>query len=134
LSLNIFEPAGMVRIASQHSASETVARLKALLQARGVELFAHIDFSADAQRAGLTLRPEHLLLFGNPKAGTPLMQSVPSVGLDLPLKALIWEAADGQSYLAYNDPRYILQRHGVSSELGANLASLLPLLQRATEA
>jgi len=85
---------GIVRIASQHSVAATVERLEAALRERAILIFARIDFSGDAGRAGLTMRPEQLLIFGNPKGGTPLMQAAPSVGLDLPLKALVWEDAD----------------------------------------
>ena len=94
-------------------------------------IFARIDFSGDAGRAGLHMRPEQLLIFGNPKGGTPLMQAVPTIGLDLPLKALVWEDAEGKTWLAYNDPKYIVQRHAVESNLGANLAGVIPLLERA---
>jgi len=94
-------------------------------------IFARIDFSGDAGRAGLHMRPEQMLIFGNPKGGTPLMQAVPTVGLDLPLKALVWEDAEGRTWLAYNDPDYIVQRHAVESNLSINLAGVIPLLERA---
>lgn len=94
-------------------------------------IFARIDFSGDAYRAGLQMLPEQMLIFGNPKGGTPLMQAVPTVALDLPLKALVWEDAEGKTWLAYNDPKYIVQRHALDSSLGANLAGVIPLLERA---
>ena len=122
---------GLVRIESRHSTQITAQRLEALLNNAGVRIFARIDFSADAKAAGLEMRPEILLLFGNPKAGTPLMIEQPSVGIDLPLKALLWEEADGRSWLAYNDPSYIVQRHAVRMALAANLAAAVPLLERA---
>ena len=84
---------GITRMRSAHSVAQTVQRLESLLKERGVMIFARIDFSGDAARAGLTLREEQMLIFGNPKAGTPLMQSAPAAGLDLPLKALVWEDA-----------------------------------------
>ena len=122
---------GIVRIAAQGSAAQTAARLEALLKERGILVFAHLDFTADAARAGLTMRPEQLLIFGNPKAGTPLLQTEPTAGLDLPLKALIWEDAEGHTWIAYNDPEYLLRRHGLPATLGPNLAAVIPLLQRA---
>ena len=94
-------------------------------------IFARIDFSGDAARAGLTMPPEQMLIFGNPKAGTPLMQSVPAAGLDLPLKALAWEDAEGHTQIAYNDPQYIIRRHGLDAALAANLAAVVPLIERA---
>jgi uncharacterized protein (DUF302 family) len=125
--------AGVIRIPSQHSVVATVERLQGLLKERGVLVFAHINFSADAERAGLTMRPEQLLIFGNPKAGTPLMQAQPLAGLDLPLKALVWEDADGKAWIAYNDPQYVIRRHGLAAALGANLAAVVPLLERAAQ-
>jgi uncharacterized protein (DUF302 family) len=122
---------GITRIPSRHSAAETLQRLESLLTERGVMIFARIDFSGDAARAGLTLRPEQMLIFGNPKAGTPLMQSVPAAGLDLPLKALVWEDSEGHTQIAYNDPQYIIRRHGLDAALAANLAAVVPLIERA---
>ena len=122
---------GIRRITSQHSVTGTVERLEALLKERGVMVFARIDFSGDAARAGLTMRPEQMLIFGNPKAGTPLMQSVPAAGIDLPLKALVWEDAEGRTQIAYNDPQYVVRRHGLDPALAANLAAVVPLLERA---
>ena len=124
---------GIVRIDSHHSVVQTAERIEALLKEHGIQIFAHLDFAADAARAGLTMRPEQLLIFGNPKAGTPLMQTQPTVGLDLPLKALIWENAEGRVTIAYNDPQYLLQRHGLSSTLNPNIAAVIPLLQRAAQ-
>ena len=123
---------GITRIGSPHSVPQTLERLESLLRERGITIFARIDFSGDAARAGLTMRPEQLLIFGNPKAGTPLMQSVPAAGLDLPLKALVWEDAAGHTQIAYNDPQYIIRRHGLDAALAANLAAVVPLIERAT--
>jgi uncharacterized protein (DUF302 family) len=125
--------AGIVAITSRHSVGDTAARLAGALRERGILLFAHLDFSADAARAGLTMRPEQLLIFGNPKAGTPLMQAQPTVGLDLPLKALIWEDAEGRVTIAYNDPQYVLRRHGLTEALAANIAGVIPLIEHAAE-
>jgi uncharacterized protein (DUF302 family) len=122
---------GITRISSPHSVPQTVERLESLLKERGIMIFARIDFSGDAARAGLTMPPEQMLIFGNPKAGTPLMQSVPAAGLDLPLKALVWEDAAGHTQIAYNDPQYIIRRHGLDAALAANLAAVVPLIERA---
>ena len=122
---------GITRITSRHGVALTMERLESLLKERGVKIFARIDFSGDAAHAGLSLRPEQMLIFGNPKAGTPLMQSVPAAGLDLPLKALVWEDAEGSTQVAYNDPQYIIRRHGLDAALAANLAAVLPLIERA---
>ena len=124
---------GIIRLRSAYPVAETLDRLEAALKQRAVMVFARIDFSGDAARAGLSLRPEQLLIFGNPKGGTPLMAAQPSVGLDLPLKALAWEDVDGQVWVAYNDPRYIVQRHGVAAALAANLAAVTPLLEHAAQ-
>lgn len=124
---------GVVRIASHHTVAETVDRIESLLKQRGILVFARIDFSADAARAGLNMRPEQLLIFGNPRAGTPLMLAAPIAGLDLPLKALAWEDADGRVWIAYNDPQYVLRRHALASTLSANLAAAVPILEQAAQ-
>jgi uncharacterized protein (DUF302 family) len=126
-----FHGDGLVRLESRHSTPITGQQLEALLSKAGIRIFARIDFSADAKAAGLEMHPELLFLFGNPRAGTPLMVEQPSVGIDLPLEALLWEDADGRSWLAYNDPAYILRRHGMSLGLATNLAAAVPLLERA---
>ena len=123
--------AGVIRIRSQHSVAVTIDRLQGLLKQRGILVFAHIDFSGDAAKAGLQMRAEQMLIFGNPKAGTALMVAAPAAGLDLPLKALVWEDADRSTWIAYNDPQYIVRRHGLAPELGANLAAVVPLLEQA---
>ncbi|HWZ61510.1 MAG TPA: DUF302 domain-containing protein [Steroidobacteraceae bacterium] len=125
--------AGVVRRASPHSVAETAARLESLLAERGVLVFARIDFAADAARAGLSMRPEQLLIFGNPRAGTALMQTEPVAGLDLPLKALIFEDGDGRTWIAWNDPQYVIDRHGLPAALTANLAAVVPLIERAVQ-
>ena len=122
---------GIVRLASHHSVAATVDRLEALLQQRGVKVFARIDFSADAAREGLSMLPEQQLIFGNPKAGTPLMLAQPSCALDLPLKAVCWQDPDGKCWLAYNEPGYLVRRHSVPDELANNLAAVIPLIERA---
>ena len=122
---------GLVKMTSSHSVSDTLDRLGASLKQRSILVFARIDFSADAARAGMRMRPEQMLIFGNPKAGTPLMLQVPAVGLDLPLKALAWEDAEAQVWIAYNDPQYIVRRHGIDANLVANLAAVVPLIESA---
>ncbi|MBV8855309.1 MAG: DUF302 domain-containing protein [Sinobacteraceae bacterium] len=117
----------------KHSVAVTMQRLQSLLRDRAISVFAHIDFSGDAQRAGLSMPPEQLLLFGNPKAGTPLMLAHPEAGLDLPLKALIWEDGSGQTWLGYNEPSYIIQRHALEPSFNANLQAAMPLLHQAAE-
>jgi len=130
---NAQDDSGVVRIASLHSVGETLDRLERLLKERGLIVFARIDFSGDAARAGLAMRAEQMLVFGNPRAGTPLMQAVPESGIDLPLKALAWEDADGKTWLAYNSPEYVLRRHGLAASFGANLAAPVPLLEAAAK-
>jgi len=125
--------AGVVRIASAHSVADTVARLDVLLRERGALIFARIDFSGDAAHAGLSMRPEQMLVFGNPKAGTPLMQAEALAGLDLPLKALVFEDGAGKVWVAWNDPEYIVRRHGLPAALAANLAAVVPLIEQAAQ-
>jgi uncharacterized protein (DUF302 family) len=124
---------GIVRIASHHTVAETMDRIKSLLKQRGILVFARIDFSADAARTGLSMRPEQLLIFGNPKAGTPLMLAAPVAGLDLPLKALAWEEADDRVWIAYNDPQYVVRRHALAATLSANLAAAVSILEQAAQ-
>ena len=123
--------AGVVQLPSHHSVGTTIDRLEDLLKQRGILVFARIDFSGDAGRAGLRMRPEQMLIFGNPKAGTPLMLTAPAAGLDLPLKMLAWEAPDGKVWAAYNDPQYIVQRYHLPADHAANLGAVVPLIERA---
>lgn len=104
---------GMVDVRSPHAAKVTMDRLEELVKARGLNVFARIDHAAGAAKIGQTLRPTELLIFGNPQGGTPFMQCAQTVGMDLPLKALVWEDATGQVWLSYNDPAYLAQRHEV---------------------
>ena len=120
---------GFVQIASSHSVAATLERLESQLKEHGITIFARLDFAADAARVGLNMRPERMLIFGNPKAGTPLMQAVPASGLDLPLKVLVWEDAQGKAWIAYNRPEYIIARHGLPAPLAANLAGVIPLIE-----
>lgn len=125
---------GFSELASEHSVTETLDRLEALLKERGIAVFCRIDFSSDAQRAGLSLRSEQLLIFGNPKAGTPLLLAAPTVGLDLPLKLLAWEDGNGQTRIAFNLASYITQRHELAAAMNANLEAVVPLIERAAAA
>jgi len=127
---------GLITIPSSHSAPETVARLKAVLNARGVTVFAEIDHAERAIEADMDLRPTMLIVFGSPRAGTPLMQDKQRAGIDLPLKALIWEDGDGKVWLTYNDPAWLARRHALDrrterfvSALSATLAVLCRTLQ-----
>jgi uncharacterized protein (DUF302 family) len=122
---------GLIRRESRYPSAVTIHRLETLLTEKGVKIFARIDFSGDARVAGLTLRPELMLIFGNPKAGTPLMVERPTVGIDLPLRVLAWEDAAGQSWMAFNDPGYIIERHGLTESLAKNLAAVIPLMEQA---
>ncbi len=104
---------GLITVKSPYSAKETMARLETIAKQRGLIIFARIDHSAGAAKVGMTLRPTELLIFGNPKGGTPFMECAQTVGIDLPLKALVWEDALAQTWLGYNDPAYLAERHGV---------------------
>jgi uncharacterized protein (DUF302 family) len=104
---------GLATIPSPFGPKETVDRLEAQIQAKGLTVFARIDHAAGAVKAGLPLAPTELIIFGNARGGTPLMQSVQTVGIDLPLKALVWEDASGKTWLSYDEPSWIAQRHGV---------------------
>jgi uncharacterized protein (DUF302 family) len=103
---------GLVALASPHPPAETMNRLEAEVKKRNLAVVARIDHAAAAQRIGQTLRPTELLVFGNPQAGTPLMLCAQLVGIDLPMKALVWADAAGQTWLGYNDPRWLMHRHG----------------------
>jgi uncharacterized protein (DUF302 family)/uncharacterized membrane protein YidH (DUF202 family) len=122
---------GILRAPSGHSVDETVNRLEAALQARGVTLFALVDHSGEAAKAGFTMRPTKLLIFGSPKAGTPLMLAAPSVALDLPLKILVSEDAGGRVWMSWDSPEYLAARHGVPADLLPNVAVVGALATKA---
>jgi uncharacterized protein (DUF302 family) len=125
---------GLVTIASKFSAKETVDRLAADLQAKGITVFARIDHAAGAAAVGMPLRPTELLIFGNPKAGTPLMQSKQTIGIDLPLKILAWEDAAGKVWLTYNDPGWLARRHGLGPGTDASVNALGTVLAKLANA
>jgi len=124
---------GIVTIPSHHSVDETVEKFKTILQTKGVQLFAFIDHSGEAEKAGMRMHPTKLFIFGNPKAGTPLMIAAPSIAIDLPLKALIWEDANAKVWISYNAPAYLQTRHGLSQELIQNIAVVEALAANAAE-
>jgi len=105
---------GLTTIPSSVGAKETTDRLEKEIRAHGMEVFARIDHAAGAAKVGLTLRPTELIIFGNARGGTPLMQSVQTVGIDLPLKVLVWEDASAKTFISYNEPSWIAQRHGIA--------------------
>ena len=113
---------GIVDTLSNHSVEETVERLKGILQAKGVTLFALIDHSGEAEKIGMKMRPTKLFIFGNPKGGTPLMLAAPSSAIDLPLKILVWEDANQKVWISYNSLAYLKERHGLPDGLMANIA------------
>jgi uncharacterized protein (DUF302 family) len=124
---------GIVTQPSAHSVDATVEKLQTMLQAKGVALFAVIDHSGEAQKVGLAMPPTKLLIFGNPKGGTPLMLASPSVAIDLPLKILVAEGADGKVSVSYNAPEYLHTRHNLPAELLANIAMVGALAAKAIE-
>lgn len=124
---------GIVRIQTHHSVDEAVAKLKSLLQARGVTLFAVIDHSSEAAKAGLQMPNTKLLIFGSPKAGTPVMLAAPSIAIDLPLKILVAEDGDGKVSVSYNSTQFLGERHGVPAELRKNLAAIEGLAEAAAD-
>ncbi len=129
---------GLITLASAHDVGTTLDRLTAALDAKGVTIFARIDHAAGAASVGLPLRPTTLVIFGNPAAGTPLMQIAQTAGIDLPLKALVWQSVDGSTQLTYNDPAWIAVRHGAGSEaqqaVNALSAAMAAFARQATSA
>jgi uncharacterized protein (DUF302 family) len=124
---------GIITLRSAHSVEQAVERIRETLLAKGIKLFALIDHSGEAEAAGLQMPPTKLLIFGNPKAGTPLMITAPSIAIDLPLKLLVWEDANGKVWIAYNDPDYLKARHNLPSDLVKNLAAAAALAETAVE-
>jgi uncharacterized protein (DUF302 family) len=121
---------GLVSVRSGFTADETMKRLEAAVRAKGLSVFARIDHAAGAAEVGMALRPTNLLIFGNARGGTPLMQAAQTIGIDLPLKALVWTDVDGATWISYNDPAWLAGRHGVEVETAA-LAGMLDAVARA---
>jgi uncharacterized protein (DUF302 family) len=113
---------GIIDLPTNHSVDEIVEKLKGILAAKGVTLFALVDHSGEAEKAGMKMPPTKLLIFGSPKAGTPVMLAAPSIAIDLPLKILIWEDAGGKTWVSYNGPQYLKERHNVPDDLLKNIA------------
>jgi len=124
---------GIINVPSNHSVDETVERINNILQTKGITLFALIDHSGEAEKVGMKMRPTKLLIFGSPKAGTPLMLAAPSAAIDLPLKILVWEDAGGKVWLSYNSPEYLQHRHGLPQDLVQNIAVVGVLAAKAAE-
>ena len=122
---------GMVHLSSPHRVSETLQRLKSVVSTRGIAILAEIDHSGDAAKAGLKMQPAQLLIFGNPKAGTPVMVAAPTAALDLPLKALVWEDTAGKVWLSYNSPEYLKQRHNIPDDLLKNISGIRAIAEEA---
>jgi uncharacterized protein (DUF302 family) len=108
-------------------------KLETTIEARGLRIFALIDHSGEAEKAGLKMRPTQLLIFGSPKGGTPLMVAAPTLAIDLPLKALVWEDGEGKVWVSYNSPEYLQQRHGIPADLVKNIAGVGALVEKAIE-
>ncbi len=124
---------GIIDKPSNHSVEQTVERLNSILRSKGVTLFALVDHSGEAEKVGMKMRPTKLLIFGSPKAGTPLMLAAPRAGIDLPLKILVWEDGQGKVWVSYNSLDHLRERHGLPQELLQNIAVVETLASRAGE-
>ena len=124
---------GILTKQSNHSVDETLKNLQRTLEAKGVTVFGVVDHSGEAEKVGLKIRPTKLVMFGSPKAGTPLMLAAPSIAIDLPLKILVSEDEQGKVWVSYNSPDYLKQRHGVPTELLQNIAIVEALAMKAAE-
>ena len=124
---------GIVHTPSSHSVHEIVEKLKGILQAKGITLFALVDHSGEAEKVGMKMRPTKLLIFGSPKSGTPLMLASPSSAIDLPLKILVWEDAQAKAWVSYNSPAYLQERHNLPQELLQNISAVESLAAKAAE-
>lgn len=126
-------PNGLIDVPSGFSVNETLAKFQAVLIAANLTIFAMVDHSGEAEKVGMHMKPTKLVIFGNPKGGTPVMLAAPSAAIDLPLKVLIWEDARGKVWCTYNSPEYLQQRHGVPMELVKNISGVGALVQKALE-
>lgn len=124
---------GIVNLPTRHSVDTAVAKIEEILQSKNIRLFSLIDHSGEAEKARLQKRPTKLLIFGNPKSGTPLMLAAPFIAIDLPLKILVWQDAAGQVWISYNSPEYLRSRHGFPPELLTNIAALEAIAAKAAE-
>jgi uncharacterized protein (DUF302 family) len=124
---------GMQHLSSPYSVLETLKRVESVLQEKGLTIFCRIDHSGEAEKVGLKMHPTQLILFGSPKAGTPVMVASPTIAIDLPLKALVWEDAGGKVWVSYNNPEYLQQRHNVPTDLVKNIGAAGTLLQMAVK-
>jgi uncharacterized protein (DUF302 family) len=125
---------GLTQVQSSHGPADTMQRLVAEISAKGLTVFARINHSAGAEEVGLALRPTELVIFGNAKGGTPLMQSNQEIGIDLPLKALVWQDASGGTWISYNDPAWLAKRHGLGHEVEPPVKAMAALLSAVTRA
>ena len=124
---------GIIDVPSNHTVDQTVDKLKGILEAKGVTLFALIDHSGEAEKVGMKMPPTKLLIFGNPKGGTPIMLAAPSSAIDLPLKILVWQDTQGKVWASYNSPAYLQERHNVPQELLPNIAVIETLAAKSSE-
>src|SRR5438105_10167488 len=124
---------GLVHVSSKYTVLDTLQRLESVVTSHGLTVFARIDFSGDAAKVGLQMPPTQLLIFGNPKSGTPLMIASPSIAIDLPLKALAWQDATGQVWLSYNTPEHLKERHKLPDKLVKNISAIDGLIEKAVE-
>jgi uncharacterized protein (DUF302 family) len=122
---------GIISKPSKYSVPETLHRLETILTAKGIKIFALVDHSGEAEKAGLKMPPTLLLIFGNPKGGTPVMLAAPTAAIDLPLKALAWQDANGQVWLSYNDPEYLKRRFGLTDDVMKPLAGMGGVIEQA---
>jgi uncharacterized protein (DUF302 family) len=124
---------GIVDVPTTHTVDQAVDKIKGILQAKGITLFIVIDHSGEAAKVGLTMPPTKLVIFGNPKGGTPLMLATPSIAIDLPLKILVWQDTNGKVWLSYNTPEYLAQRHDLPPNLVQNIAVVAALANAAAQ-
>ena len=122
---------GIISKASKYSVAETLDRVDALLRSKGIKIFVRVDHSGEAEKAGLKMPPTQLLIFGNPKGGTPVMLAAPTAAIDLPLKALAWQDSDGKVWLSYNDPEYLKERYGLTDDQIKTIAGTGGLIEQA---
>src|SRR4029077_6591021 len=131
--LNMSDDRGIIHKTGPHFLDRTVTKLTEILLSKGLTLFALVDHSGEAEKVGMKMRPAKLFIFGSPRAGTPLMLAAPSVAIDLPLKILVWEDSEGRSWVSYNSPAYVQERHNIPPDLIQNIAAIDALATAAAE-